>query len=172
MARLGADQFLSFLEPANLPRFHGHTRWRGSRKDGSVLSLASVRLGTVPTQNLKTSLVASLALTLARAVGVLMLASAPTLRAGTTVEWKGGEGSWEDLTMWEGALPSRTAEARINGTRERPSRVTLSATDALLSRLGVGDGGNSRAALVLDGRALTVIAGCDVGKYDGSEAAS
>ena len=49
------------------------------------------------------------------AAGVLMLAGVSTLRAGTTVEWKGGEGNWEDATMWGGALPSRTAEARING---------------------------------------------------------
>jgi len=123
----------------------------------------------VPTQNLKTSLAGSLALAVVGAVGVLMLAGAPTLRGGTTVEWKGGEGSWEDLTMWDGGLPSRTAEARINGTRERPSRVTLSAADALLSRLGVGDGGNSRASMILDGCSLSVMAGCDVGKYDGSE---
>lgn len=109
------------------------------------------------------------ALTVVRAVGVLMLAGMPALRAGTTVEWKGGAGNWEEATRWGGALPSRTSEARINGTPEQPSQVTLSATDALLSRLGVGDGGNSRASLVLDGPSLAITAGCDVGKYDGSE---
>jgi pectate lyase len=126
-------------------------------------------LRTVPTQSRETSLVVSLALTVVRVVGVLMLAGVPASRAGTTVEWKGGKGNWEDATMWGGVLPSRTSEARINGTREQPSQVTLSATDALLSRLGVGDGGNSRASLVLDGPSLAITAGCDVGKYDGSE---
>lgn len=125
-------------------------------------------LRSLPTQTRSSSLQNSFVLTFVRAVGVLMLAGVPALRAGTTVEWKGGDGNWEDATMWGGTLPTRSAEARINGTREQPSGVTLSASDALLSRLGVGDGGNSRASMVLDGRSLTVIAGCDVGKYDGS----
>jgi pectate lyase len=103
------------------------------------------------------------------AAGVLMLAGVSTLRAGTTVEWKGGEGNWEDATMWGGALPSRTAEARINGAREQPSQVTLARADVLVSHLSVGDGGNSRASLTLDGRSLTVTASFDVGKYDGSD---
>ncbi len=101
--------------------------------------------------------------------GMLSLTDVPALRAEATVEWKGGAGKWEDRTKWDGALPSRTTEARINGDKEKPSQVTLSATDALLSRLGIGDGGNSRASLVLDGASLAITAGCDVGKYDGSE---
>ena len=36
------------------------------------------------------------------------LAGATRLWAGTTVEWKGGVGNWEDLAMWVGTLPSRT----------------------------------------------------------------
>src|SRR5882672_4786107 len=103
------------------------------------------------------------------AVGLLAVAGQTALWAGTTVEWKGGGGSWEDAAMWGGTLPSRTSEARVNGTQEKPSQVTLAHADVLVSHLTVGDGGNSRASLVLDGRSLTVTAGFDVGKYDGSE---
>jgi len=71
--------------------------------------------------------------------------------------------------MWGGTLPSRTAEARINGTQEKPSQVTVARADVLVSHLSVGDGGNSRASLVLDGPSLTVSGGIDVGKYDGSD---
>src|SRR5881392_4097331 len=100
---------------------------------------------------------------------LVAVAGATALWAGTTVEWKGGGGNWEDAVMWGGTLPSRTAEARINGTQDKPSQVTLARADVLVSHLTVGDGGNSRASLVLDGRSLTVTAGFDVGKYDGSE---
>src|SRR5688572_11892077 len=89
--------------------------------------------------------------------------------AGTTVEWKGGEGAWENAAMWGGALPSRRAEARINGTREKPSEVVLAHTNVLVTRLSVGDGGNSLASLILDGPSLTASAGMDVGKYTGSD---
>ena len=99
----------------------------------------------------------------------ILLAGASALRADTTVEWKGGEGDWDDEAKWGGTLPWRTAEARINGTRAQPSNVMVSRSDVLVSHLGVGDGGNSRASLVLDGRTLAVTAGIDVGKYDGSE---
>jgi len=99
----------------------------------------------------------------------VLLAGASALRAGTTVEWKGGEGDWDDAAKWGGTLPGRTAEARINGTRAQPSDVTVARSDVLVSHLGVGDGGNSQASLVLDGRTLAVTAGFDVGKYDGSE---
>jgi len=91
------------------------------------------------------------------------------LRADAPVEWKGGDGDWEDAAKWGGALPWRTAEARINGTRAEPSDVTMARSDVLVGHLGIGDGGNSKASLVLDGRTLTVTAGMDVGKYDGSE---
>jgi len=99
----------------------------------------------------------------------ILLAGAFALRADTTVEWKGGEGDWEDAAKWGGTLPWRTAEARINGTRAQPSEVTVSRSDVLVSHLGVGDGGNSQASLALAGRTLAVTAGIDVGKYDGSE---
>jgi hypothetical protein len=99
----------------------------------------------------------------------ILLAGACALQADTTVEWKGGEGDWEDASKWVGTLPWRTAEARINGTRAQPSEVTVSRSDVLVSHLGVGDGGNSQASLVLAGRTLAVTAGIDVGKYDDSE---
>jgi pectate lyase len=105
-------------------------------------------------------------LALALALGV---AGGTALQAGTTVEWKGGEGDWEDVATWGGALPSRTAEARINGTQEKHSQVTVARGGVLVSHLSVADGGNSRASLVLDGPALTVTAAIDVGKYDGSD---
>ena len=76
------------------------------------------------------------------AVGVLILTRASALNAGTTVEWKGGEGAWETAAMWGGALPSRTADVRINGTREKPSEVILTHTNVLVTRLDVGGGGN------------------------------
>lgn len=100
---------------------------------------------------------------------LLTLASATVSWAGTTVEWKGGEGKWEDAASWGGTLPSRTAEARINGTKEKPSHVILARTNVLVTRLSVGDGGNSVASLVLDGPSLTASAGMDVGKYTGSD---
>ncbi len=99
----------------------------------------------------------------------MVLLGASASRADTTVEWKGGSGDWDDAAKWGGTLPWRTAEAWINGTRARPSEVTVSRSDVLVSHLGVGDGGNSEASLVLDGRTLAVTAGIDVGKYDGSE---
>src|SRR5688572_2379532 len=111
----------------------------------------------------------SLALTFVRAVGLLMLAGVLASRAGTTVEWKGGQGNWEDASMWGGTLPSRMAEARINGTQDKPRHVILAHTKVLLTRLAVGDGGNSRASLILDGPSLTASAGMDVGKYTGSD---
>jgi hypothetical protein len=101
--------------------------------------------------------------------GLAAVAGATALWAGTTVEWKGGTGNWEDATMWGGALPSRTAKARINGAQDKPSQVTLARADVLVSHLSVGDGGNSRGSLILDGPALTVTASFDIGKYDGSE---
>src|SRR5713101_3114481 len=122
----------------------------------------------VPTQSLKKSWLDSLALTVIRVVGVLMLAGVPALRAGTTVEWKGGEGNWEDAAMWGGTLPARTTEARIDGTQERPSQVTLAHTNVLVSHLSVAEGGNSVASLVIDGPSLTVSGSFDVGKYDRS----
>src|SRR5882762_1225996 len=102
------------------------------------------------------------------AVGLLAVAGQTALWAGTTVEWKGGGGSWEDAALWGGTLPSRTTEARINGTQEKPSQVTLSAAPVLVSHLNVGEGGNSLASLILDGPSLTVSGGFDVGKYNGS----
>jgi hypothetical protein len=99
----------------------------------------------------------------------LAVASATASWAGTTVEWKGGEGAWENAAMWGGTLPSRTAEARINGTREKPSQTILAHTNVLVNHLSVADGGDSLASLVLDGPSLTVSSSIDVGKYNGSE---
>src|SRR5260370_266759 len=81
---------------------------------------------------------------------LLTLAGMTGLRAGTTVEWKGGGGNWEDAAMWGGTLPARTTEARIDGTQERHSQVTLAHTNVLVSHLSVAEGGNSVASLVLD----------------------
>ena len=89
--------------------------------------------------------------------------------AGTTIDWKGGSGKWEDAASWGGTLPSRTAEARINGTREKPSEVILAQTNVLVNRLSVGEGGDSPASLILDGPSLTASGGMDVGKYSGSD---
>src|SRR5882762_10411556 len=57
------------------------------------------------------------------AAGLLTVASATASWAGTTAEWKGGGGAWENAAMWGGTLPSRTAEAQINGTQDKPSQV-------------------------------------------------
>ena len=99
---------------------------------------------------------------------LLTVARATALWAGTTVDWRGGEGNWEDAARWEGTLPSRMTEARINGTQEKPSQVTLAHADVLVSHLSVAEGGSNVASLVLDGPSLTVIGSFDVGKYDGS----
>jgi pectate lyase len=101
--------------------------------------------------------------------GLVSLAGATALWAGTTVDWKGGSGKWEDAASWGGTLPSRTAEARINGTQDKPGQVTLAHTSVLVNHLSVADDGNSRASLVLDGPSLTVSGGMDVGKYNGSD---
>src|SRR6266850_850985 len=100
---------------------------------------------------------------------LLMLAGVPALRAGTTAEWKSGGGVWENAAMWGGTLPSRTTEARINGTQDKPSEVILAHTNVLVNHLSVADGGNSQASMILDGPSLTVIGPMDVGKYDGSD---
>src|SRR5437879_5993504 len=97
--------------------------------------------------------------------GLLSVAGATALWAGTTAEWKGGEGNWEDAAMWGGALPSRTAEARMNGTQDKPSQVILAHTNVLVNQLSVAYGGNSLASLILDGPSLTVSGTMDVGKY-------
>ncbi|HEY3855457.1 MAG TPA: hypothetical protein VGO67_13785 [Verrucomicrobiae bacterium] len=101
--------------------------------------------------------------------GFVAMAVTTSLWAGTTVEWKGGDGDWANATKWGGTLPWRTAEPRINGTQEQPSDVAVTRSDVLVSHLTVGDGGNSHATLLLDGRTLAVTAGMDVGKYDGSD---
>lgn len=81
----------------------------------------------------------------------ILLIGALGLRADAPVEWKGGDGDWEDSAKWGGTLPWRTAEARINGTRAEPSDVTMARSDVLVGHLGIGDGGNSQGSLVLDG---------------------
>src|SRR5881396_3271670 len=100
---------------------------------------------------------------------LLMLAGVPALRAGTTAEWKGGGGAWEDAALWGGTLPSRRAEARINGTQDKPSQVILAHTNVLVNQLSVAYGGNSLASLILDGPSLTASSSMDVGKYNGSD---
>src|SRR5439155_533775 len=103
------------------------------------------------------------------AAGLLTVASATASWAGTTAEWKGGGGAWENAGMWGGTLPSRTAEARINRTQDKPSQVILTHTNVLVNHLSVSDGGNSLASLILDGPSLTVSETMDVGKYNGSD---
>jgi hypothetical protein len=100
--------------------------------------------------------------------GLAVVAGATALWAGT-VDWKGGEGNWENAAMWGGTLPSRTAEARINGTRDKPSQVILAHTNVLVNHLSVADGGNSVASMILDGTSLTASSSMDIGKYDGSD---
>jgi pectate lyase len=103
------------------------------------------------------------------AVWLFATRAATFLWAGTTLDWKGGSGKWEDAVSWGGTLPSRTAEARINGTSDKPSGVILAHTNVLVNQLSVADGGNSRASLTLDGPSLTASSSMDVGKYNGSD---
>src|SRR3989475_11469679 len=111
--------------------------------------------------------VATLLQTVTRlAAGLLTVASATASWAGTTAEWKGGGGAWENAAMWGGALPSRRAEARINGTQDKPSQVILAHTNVLVNHLSVADRGNSQASMILDGPSLTVSAAMDAGKSD------
>src|SRR5262245_4396167 len=102
-------------------------------------------------------------------VASLAVLGARALWAGTTADWKGGSGNWEEPTLWGGTLPSRTVEARINGTQDKPSQVILAHTNVLVTQLSVADGGNSLASLILDGPSLTASGGMDVGKYNGSD---
>jgi pectate lyase len=105
----------------------------------------------------------------ALAVGLLTVTGPNASLAGTTVEWKGGFGNWEDSARWGGPLPSRMTEARINGTPEKPSQVILARADVLVSHLSVAEGGDTLASLALDGPSLTVSGSIDVGKYNGSD---
>jgi pectate lyase len=102
------------------------------------------------------------------AAGIVTAASALAAWAGATLEWKGGAGNWEEAGRWRGTLPSRTTEAHINGTQEKPSQVTLAHTDVLVNHLSVAEAGNSHASFVLDGPSLTVAGVIDIGKYTGS----
>src|SRR5215475_7189369 len=79
------------------------------------------------------------------------MAGATALWAGTAVEWKGGNGDWEDAAKWGATLPSGGMEARINGTREKPSQVMLAHADALVSHLSLAEGSGSLASLIVDG---------------------
>ncbi len=63
------------------------------------------------------------------AAGLLAVVSAAASWAGTTAEWKGGGGAWENAALWGGTPPSRT----------------------LVNHVSVADGGNSLASLTLDG---------------------
>src|SRR5262249_51800480 len=121
---------------------------------------------SVPQANLKAMALQTVTRLVA---GLLTVASAMASWAGTTLDWKGGSGKWEDAASWDGTLPSRRAEARINGTQEKPSAVLLAHTNVLVNHLSVGDGGNSLASMILDGPSLTVIGPIDIGKYNGSD---
>jgi pectate lyase len=101
--------------------------------------------------------------------GLMTVALVTTLWAGTTVEWQGGAGNWEDVALWGGNLPSGTGEARINGSKEKPSQVTVARTDVLVNHLSIAEGSSNLASLILDGPLLTVSGAMDVGKYDGSD---
>jgi len=101
--------------------------------------------------------------------GLVVMAATTSLRAATTVEWQGGDGDWGEADKWGGTLPWRTVEARINGTQTQPSNVAVARSDVLVNHLSIGEGGNSKASLVLDGPTLAVTAGMDISKYDGSE---
>jgi len=103
------------------------------------------------------------------AAGLLTVASTTASLAGTTLDWKGGSGKWEDAASWGGTLPSRKAETRINGTQDKPSQVILAHTNVLVNQLSVADGGNSVASMILDGPSLTASSSMDVGKYNGSD---
>jgi len=100
---------------------------------------------------------------------LLIVAGARSSWAGTTLDWNGGSGKWENAALWGGTLPSRTSEARINGTQDKPSQVILAHTNVLVNHLSVADGGNSLASMILDGPSLTAIGSMDVGKYNGSD---
>src|SRR5262245_55245482 len=69
------------------------------------------------------------------AAGLLTVASATASWAGTTAEWEGDGGAWENAALWGGSLPSRTAEARINGAQDKPSQVILAHTNVLVNHL-------------------------------------
>ena len=99
--------------------------------------------------------------------GFVLLAAAAASLAGTTLEWKGGDGNWEDASMWGGTLPSRMTEARING--EQPVEVTIARGDVLVNHVSIADRSDNHASLVLDRPSFTVSGSMDVGKYNGSE---
>jgi hypothetical protein len=117
---------------------------------------------------LKCSPVPIVFLTIVGLAAVLFIAGG-TSQAETAFNWKGGPGLWEYAALWGGTVPAGTAEARINGTKEKPSEVTLTSTDALVNHLSIADDSGSAASLMLDGSSLTVPGTVDVGKYDGSD---
>lgn len=97
-----------------------------------------------------------------------IIAAGATLKAAVTSEWIGSHGNWSDPTNWGGALPSRTSDVVINGTKAAPDEVTLAGADVLVNHLGIAEGGNSQSSFILDGPSLTVIDTVDIGKYNGS----
>jgi pectate lyase len=116
------------------------------------------------------------ALTLSRCHAATLLLLSPffilltaPVQAGTTIDWQGGAGEWHAADLWGGSLPSRATEARINGLRVKPSQVNIASGDVLVSHLSIAEGSSNVASLLLEGPSLTVTAGIDVGKYDGSD---
>src|SRR5205823_6888851 len=157
------------------------TEWRGARSAassiadvlGALLVIGHIRRWAIPAMSITSSRNQVLSGPAKRKAyhaltGLAAVAGATALWAGTTVEWKGGGGNWEDAVMWGGTLPMGATEARINGTKERPSQVTLARADVLVSHLSIAEGSSNVASLVLDGPSLTVSGSFDVGKYNGS----
>ena len=99
---------------------------------------------------------------------LLITSSFATSLSAETVGWQGGKGPWETSANWGGSLPTGATSAQINGTKEKPSEVTLALTNVLVSHLSVAERSSNVASLILDGPSLTIRGGMDVGKYDGS----
>jgi len=64
---------------------------------------------------------------------LLTAAGAPASWAGTTAEWKGGGGRLGKRRHVGRHTAVRTAEARINGTQDKPSQVILAHTNVLVN---------------------------------------
>jgi pectate lyase len=103
----------------------------------------------------------------ALAVFVAMLACGQS-RGEISSDWTGGTGNWDESARWKGGLPARPSQVHIGGTEQTPAVVTLDHGDALMSHLGVAEGGGSRASFTLNGASLTVIGTVDIGKYNAS----
>lgn len=102
-------------------------------------------------------------------VGVLastLPAAAEAVEPLLNVQWKGGQGSWENAANWGGTLPMSRSRVWVAGKPGESSDVTLTQGDVLVHVVEIAQ---HRAALTLDGASLTSIYNVTTGNRTGSD---